>query len=53
LDLDPEAPKSPVTKMIDPPPRGARDTYTRVKGRRKASVENRVLEIAVAMHTDD
>jgi hypothetical protein len=42
--------------MIDPPTegrRGARDAYTRVKGRRKASVENRVLEIAVAMHTDD
>jgi hypothetical protein len=54
--LDPEAAKTPVTKMVDPPTEGRRDArgvYTRMEGPREASVVNRVLELAEAVHTDD
>jgi hypothetical protein len=54
--MDPEAAKTPVTKTNVPPAEGRRDArgvYTRMEGPREASVVNRVLELAEAVHTDD
>lgn len=45
-----------MTKKIDLPAegrRGARHAYTRVEGPHEASVENGILELAEAVHTDD